>query len=520
MFTRSSRQDRALSSQDLLEESRRDARAVLSVLEALAGAEDVDTAARLALDAVREAFGLAYGSFWRVDPEVGELRFAVESGSAGAEFREVTMQASFAEGVGLSGRAWRARDLVFVPELAEVTDCVRAPAAGRAGVRSGICFPILHAGRVIGTMDFFATETLDPSPERLAAMRAVGVLVSQALDRLFEADQQRQAFADLTAVTVVLNELARATDRSAAVTAALDTIRREFGWAYGSYWQIDRDAAVLRFAQESGTAGAEFREVTLAASFAEGVGLSGRAWRQRELVFVADLAEVTDCVRAPAAGRAGVKSGVCLPILVRGEVVGTMDFFATETLTLSDSRRDALRSTVSLVSHAFERLDASDRVRAAGSAMVVSIDEVGRNVDRATSVAGGALELTLQADAAAGRLSESSTAIGNIVKTISTIAGQTNLLALNATIEAARAGQAGKGFAVVAGEVKELAAETARATEDIGRRVGTIQTDVAAVVEALTSIGRTVEEVTQTQAEIGTVLAEQSAVTRDVVADA
>ncbi len=104
------------------------------------------------------------------------LRFELESDSAGEEFRQVTLAASFAEGVGLSGRAWRARDLVFVPNLADLTDCVRAPAAGRAGVKSGICFPIIISGRVVGTMDFFTTETITLSESRMSALRNLRAL--------------------------------------------------------------------------------------------------------------------------------------------------------------------------------------------------------------------------------------------------------------------------------------------------------------------------------------------------------
>ena len=116
-------------------EARANVDAVTAVVKALAGARTSEEAVRTALDLVRERFGWAYGSYWRIDDTLGALRFAQESGDAGKEFRDVTLAATFREGVGLSGRAWRARDLVFVQDLAEVTDCVRAPAA-RCGCRS------------------------------------------------------------------------------------------------------------------------------------------------------------------------------------------------------------------------------------------------------------------------------------------------------------------------------------------------------------------------------------------------
>src|SRR6185312_10565709 len=103
---------------------------------------------------------------------------------------------------------------------------------------------------------------------------------------------------DRLAVTSVVSEVARANGTQEAARIALDTVRTAFGWAYGSYWAHDADADVLRFAVESGSAGEEFRKVTLAATFAEGVGLSGRAWRDRDLVFVRNIGDLTDCVRA------------------------------------------------------------------------------------------------------------------------------------------------------------------------------------------------------------------------------
>ena len=100
-----------------LQEARDNVDAVTAVVRALASVQRTDEAVRAALEVVREQFSWAYGSYWRVEREAGALRFVQESGDAGEEFRRVTLQASFQEGVGLSGRAWQARDLVFVPDL-------------------------------------------------------------------------------------------------------------------------------------------------------------------------------------------------------------------------------------------------------------------------------------------------------------------------------------------------------------------------------------------------------------------
>lgn len=500
-----------------LSESRANVDAVTAVVLALAQAHTSQDAVRIALDVVRERFGWAYGSYWRIDPAGQALHFAQESGDAGEEFRRITRSASFTEGVGLSGRAWRTRDLVFVADLGELTDCVRAPVAQRAGVRSGICFPLTEDGRITGTMDFFTTEALEPTPQRLDTLRSIGVLVSQAIERIATAERQADAAQDIEAVNRVIHEVTSAPTAEEALSRALVAIREGFDWAYASYWQIDQQLRALTFAQESGDAGDEFRQVTRTASFAEGVGLAGRAWRARDLVFIADLGELTDCVRAPAAQRAGVKSGVCLPITVNGAVIGTMDFFVTSTIELSDGRREALRNTGFLVGQALERHEAAGRLRTAGEELVISIQEVERNVLAATTVAGDGQRLAEEANREVAGLGESSAEIGQVVTVIQGIAAQTNLLALNATIEAARAGEAGRGFAVVAHEVKELATETAAATTQVGEKIRTIQQQVDGVIHSLAKIGGVVDRINETQQTIGGVLTEQVAVTKAIL---
>ena len=208
-----------------LAEARADVQAVTAIMRAMEGASSPQQAIGDALELVRNLLGWAYGSYWQLDTSADVLRFAQESGSVNEDFRRVTLEASFAEGVGLSGRAWRSRDLVFVTNIADVKDCVRAPIAARSGVHSGVCFPLIEDDKVVGTMDFFATEELSLSEERLSVLRAVGQLVSNALARLHEAVRQEKAAQDVDAVSTVIRELTQSSSRDAALRSALEIIR-------------------------------------------------------------------------------------------------------------------------------------------------------------------------------------------------------------------------------------------------------------------------------------------------------
>ncbi|WP_244471704.1 methyl-accepting chemotaxis protein [Methylobacterium sp. ARG-1] len=155
-------------------------------------------------------------------------------------------------------------------------------------------------------------------------------------------------------------------------------------------------------------------------------------------------------------------------------------------------------------------------VAAAAEEMVSSLQEIERQVVRSNEVAGFAAHEAEASNAAMASLRAAAEQIGAAVTTISGIAGQTNLLALNATIEAARAGEAGRGFAVVAAEVKELAGQTAKATDEIGGQIAAIQAATAQAAEAMQQIARTIASVSEISGSIASTVVEQTAATSEI----
>ena len=209
---------------------------------------------------------------------------------------------------------------------------------------------------------------------------------------------------------------------------------------------------------------------------------------------------------------------------------GTLAKVSTSAATVSDASKELASSRVRLsdgadstseqaqvVAAAAEQVTRNIEAMAAGAEeMGASIREIARNAQEAAGVATAATDKAQATTETVTRLGESSQAIGDVVRTITHIAGQTNLLALNATIEAARAGEAGKGFAVVASEVKDLAQETARATEDIANRIESIQADTASAVAAIAEISEVIATINGYQLTIASAVEEQTATTTEM----
>ncbi|MFC7879493.1 methyl-accepting chemotaxis protein [Isoptericola sp. NPDC057391] len=238
-----------------------------------------------------------------------------------------------------------------------------------------------------------------------------------------------------------------------------------------------------------------------------------------------DLTRRSDLAPTDEIGETGVAldAGVETVRRLVAEVAGSADTLAGGAEELSTAASEvvaAARETSArsgVVASAAEQVSQNVRTVAAGAEqMGASIREIAQNASEAAKVAGLATDRAATTDGTVRRLGTSSQEIGDVIRVITTIAEQTNLLALNATIEAARAGEAGKGFAVVAGEVKELAQETAKATEDIARRVDAIQGDTDGAVAAIGEIAEIVGQINDYQLTIASAVEEQSATTDEM----
>jgi methyl-accepting chemotaxis protein len=393
-------------------------------------------------------------------------------------------------GEPLGGLAWESSDLVVVPNLKRQGRGM--PAVVTRGDRdwSGAAFPILIGEQVVATMEFFAPSPVDETAEERKALREVARIVSQTIERIRNVERQRTSAIESAAFHAVLEAVGRAQSVMEAAGLGLDAVRHAYAWKYGVFWNRHPSTGEVRFLVGSGTIDGDVRRASIASPPKDGESLVGRVWQSLDVMIEPDLATLNDCPRAEIALRHGLRSGICLPLLLGRDAIGAFEFFSEEPVKPTTERLDSLRNVSRLISWSIERLRSAEHQQMLSEELSI---KVGLVLDFVSAAATGDLtrDVPIKGNDAIGRIGE------GLDKFLRDLRPSIEAIARNAQT----LGAASEGLSTVSqqmsGNAEQTSAQANRvsmAAEQVSRNVQTVATGIEEMGQSIEAIAKNATE--------------------------
>jgi methyl-accepting chemotaxis protein len=550
-------------------EAAENARAVNLFTFAVSEAVGLEALFRAAATAMDSAFNFRYAVLWMPGEQGLEVRYA--AGDAPQKMQDWLAEQRLDTSTGAVGEAWASRNVV-------IEDSIEDPVLAENGARASVALPLYTEAGEVGVMQVFTLSRVVITDTRRETFGALWKVLLQNIQRnqrenlmsrydpMVNGASVAMSLANTEGALVFANETARGVFEELAAhlppgTAALegvtmDSLHPQLAEASGALADPEHLPARGRMSVGDETFDVEIKamydrheayigpmatweRVTERVKSEQLVEAQRAEARERQRQLEARVSELLEVVERMKAGDLTRPVSVCEGEIgrvfagiehLRSELseslrtVGSLaqgversaDGLSEVSARVDNNARSALDEVSGASRGVSEVREGVSSVTSGVQALAASVGEVAGHASEAAQLGSNAVGAAAGASEKIERLGKSSALVGNVVKTINTIAEQTKLLALNATIEAARAGDAGRGFAVVAEEVKNLARATADATHDITERVDNIQKDTHEVVVAIDGIRDFIESINGMQQKIATAMEQQSSTTQEM----